>query len=463
MASQELEQMFDKFRKVKRKTAQTRISQAVGAGAETMRTGRSMAATLADRAPSFDTMSAKEKMLAKQQVVESIAKQEQWAFDKALEERLNILRENNGMTRAALAHIASLRASDVSAAGHAANLKVRELEFRQVRLLERAKLISTPTKSTGDAWGRAMSTLPTEANRVDAMYKDFLAADPMATAGDKRQYLQDAKDDVAKGLADNTMLPVSPQDLAAAFEAEVNNLEPGQSSQFLKMAAQELGMTEDEVMSGLDRNTVAALERQHDEVVRELDANNTEYLGNNVKLAEAPSWAYGKRPDPRVLQQAQQAAQQGLVMGTPQPVMEPGAPGESLETDPQMWTGMYGVQGIKPAGTAYDRTLQTLDLIDQYPEHPPLQEAKSAILQNQEFKNYMSSRGYQDEQFAFKEMNREMRIAKKQKKQADRVTRKINVEQGVTKARGSGQPDPLKARVRRERAEAAATLVGGGE
>ena len=445
MASPELEQLYKKYRNVKRKAAQTRIGQAVGGGAETMRTGRSAAETFAARAPQYDTMSAKEKMAAKAAINKEIASQEQWAFEKALQERLDILKENNALTKAALVYIQSMRASDVSAAGHAANLKVRELEFRQAALNKEFRELVAPSKGTAAAWKRTRAGL-------GASFED-LRADP--------QFDAYSDEDL---LAYSQSVEASTDGLANALAAEAKNLEPGQIRHFFKMAAQEMGISETDLLNSLDDTTAGLLEQEMLASEKRAQAIEVEYADNNVKLATAPSWAYGKRPDPAILEQAQARAQQGPVMeGAPAPEGAPAGPGGDLEQDPSKWSGMYGVQGIKPAGTAYDRTIQTLDMIDQYPEHPPLQEARQQIMQGQEFKDYMARRGYQDEDFAFKEMNREMRLKKRSKLKASKTSKKLGIADGSVPTRGSEQPAPTEERVRRERAKQAASVVSGSE
>ena len=91
-----------------------------------------------------------------------------------------------------------------------------------------------------------------------------------------------------------------------------------------------------------------------------------------------------------------------------------------------------------PASSAQARTLQLFDEIEQYPDSPPVQYQKQMMMASPQFAAYKEARGYQDDDFAFKEMAREARVQIRQNRRQDRKTKRENIDMGIAKA-GTGE------------------------
>ena len=117
---------------------------------------------------------------------------------------------------------------------------------------------------------------------------------------------------------------------------------------------------------------------------------------------------------------------------------EPAAPAAPVGAQPyaQYRTGPGAPQA--PASSAQARTLQLFDEIEQYPDSPPVQYQKQMMMASPQFAAYKEARGYQDDDFAFKEMAREARVQIRQNKRQDRKTKRENIDMGIAKA-GTGE------------------------
>lgn len=117
---------------------------------------------------------------------------------------------------------------------------------------------------------------------------------------------------------------------------------------------------------------------------------------------------------------------------------EPAAPAAPVGAQPyaQYRTGPGAPQA--PASSAQARTMQLFDEIEQYPDSPPVQYQKQMMMASPQFAAYKEARGYQDDEFAFKEMAREARVQIRQNKRQDRKTKRENIDMGIAKA-GTGE------------------------
>jgi|15BtaG_2_1085339.scaffolds.fasta_scaffold00070_33 hypothetical protein len=100
---------------------------------------------------------------------------------------------------------------------------------------------------------------------------------------------------------------------------------------------------------------------------------------------------------------------------------------------------------IRPASDAETRTLQLLDIVNEYPEHPPAQEARRQLVASPAYTQYTSSRGYEglNENDVLKEMAREARVQTRENTREFRKRKRGNIERGVS-------ADRVPARVRVE-------------
>ena len=108
--------------------------------------------------------------------------------------------------------------------------------------------------------------------------------------------------------------------------------------------------------------------------------------------------------------------------------------GEVPEGQPQM---VMGIPNVVLSSDPTERSLQMMDMIEEYPEHPPLQQLKKDIYASDEFKKYAELRGYTgaSPHLIFREMNKEYRGAQRKANKRFRQTRKANIDQGVVEGR----------------------------
>jgi hypothetical protein len=128
--------------------------------------------------------------------------------------------------------------------------------------------------------------------------------------------------------------------------------------------------------------------------------------------------------------QQQQAAPPEQAQGMPQP---------------QGPTTYFNDPSLPPvAGDANKRMEDILDLIEARPEHPPLQEAKSSLMQSADFRKFQSQRGYADPDVAFREMRRELRAKTKEQRRTSERRVSENIQSGK-----APKPVGVAARVRK--------------
>ena len=138
---------------------------------------------------------------------------------------------------------------------------------------------------------------------------------------------------------------------------------------------------------------------------------------------------------PEQRRQAERAAQTEVSTQDYLEYDEPDWTGEG-EFDPAAGEQFLGLP-IKPASDAQARTLQMLDIIDEYPDHPPAQQAKADILAGPQFQQYKELLGYEgmNDSDVWKEMKREANAEMRDNRREFRRRRKENVELGLVKPR----------------------------
>ena len=108
---------------------------------------------------------------------------------------------------------------------------------------------------------------------------------------------------------------------------------------------------------------------------------------------------------------------------------------------------------IKPASTPQERTLQMLDVVEEFPEHPPARQAKMDLMGSDGFQQYKKSRGYEglNDDDVLKEMHREYKHQMRSNKREFRARRRQNIDSGVAPpklgSRLSGPPKKPEAPV----------------
>lgn len=474
----------------RRRETAARTAQAVGGTAETMRTGVSAAETFARREPQYDTMSQKEKLAAQQPLVESLRKEETFYYGKALERELSYMAEQEKNYRAALQAAAQKYATMTSAAKARAQLQTRRLEH-DIGLLraDKEKMLTASPQSQAEFNSLAAGVDAELAQEKAQIVQALKAANPDASAAE----IEAAADQVVDATVPAKMVElvdgvtqgkepgqaraimqlmgsrygVSMDDMKAApggerleaLDAEVArlveaNVEEADTkrAEWAQRAGQTFGGSR-EMDRLMAHGEQGAVRRQATPVRGEA----APAVGTRVPRAEAPAAA-------EAFEAGAEEVRAGPVGGPPvapgapagvayprtpaDPSLEPyrppeaGEPVEAFDVEQQQQEAyqlpedsIYGLP-IKPAGTAAERTLQMLDLIEQYPEHPPLQQTKEALMSDPKFQQYKKDRGYEDDSFAFREMRREYGAQRRRTVKSDREARRRNVDEGVVPARG---------------------------
>jgi hypothetical protein len=95
----------------------------------------------------------------------------------------------------------------------------------------------------------------------------------------------------------------------------------------------------------------------------------------------------------------------------------------------ESWLGM---PGMKKPSDPREASLQAIELIEQFPELPPLQEAKKQLLESTQFTQYKTKLGYEDDKVALRQMVKDARAMDKEKRKTTRRAIKENQELGLT-------------------------------
>lgn len=104
--------------------------------------------------------------------------------------------------------------------------------------------------------------------------------------------------------------------------------------------------------------------------------------------------------------------------------------------------GWLGIPQLEKPSDPREQNLQAMELIEQFPELPPLQYARQQLVQSPQFAQYQQSRGYTDERETIKEMVKEARQMDRENRRATREAAKENRRLGIV-------PDP-ETEARRE-------------
>ena len=117
-----------------------------------------------------------------------------------------------------------------------------------------------------------------------------------------------------------------------------------------------------------------------------------------------------------------QAGREGVAEA---PAAEPPGGAEPEES----WLGM---PGMKKPSDPREASLQAIELIEQFPELPPLQEAKKQLMESTQFTQYKTKLGYEDDKVALRQMVKDARAMDKEKRKTTRRAIKENQELGLT-------------------------------
>lgn len=476
---------FQDFRRAKLGAATGRIGQAMGGTAETLRTGRSAAATFADRDPDLYRQRMKKEFMAKQEAKAGIHRDlqgdEQFYFSREQEERLAVMSDIQERLRMEIQM--AQRDKDRAATSAAQSAAGR----RQVKLSE-------IQRDMGDYTNNIERMLPATAAAAEALvssygvdsskgaqdgalaqaYVDQIASDEgnmeilakmkgedlidvlpngrvVATGtaqqmrarlgaafgedGDARRIAEaDAKAQAAQaGQAALAQAGVNPQQVLEEAMNTVANSEFTDAQKYhymLKVAGKlhiPTGMLEQMVPGFKAIEGGYASERQVGQELIDLGFQQAEEIAGQTYAGDADR--------PSGLADLQSAWDQATKIAADSSAERRGeAPQEGMEgVDPDAeYSEMMGVPGLKRGATAKDRMIQTLDLIEQYPDKPVMQTLRDQIMASPEFGQFKEKMGYGDDMFAFREMNRMSRKQKKSTLKNDRQRRAGRMQQEMT-------------------------------
>ena len=487
---------FKDYQKARAEHTRRLVRQAAGGTAETLRTGRSAEETFRVRAPDYgdEYMTPKEKMAKRQELIASIAEQEAFTKLQLLENARTELRETMANQRAAGNMFVQLEGQRSQQAQNAARLKRAEYENELKDLDRRLGDLNTMGEAGTAVFKAAFSELDRGSPGYRAAYREMLAG-ALAQGGmsleefggldseERRdteqnvhkamkhwqtvqlamrvpEILELSKDEVGEGLAViialGGELDISQKALAAADPRAARMLDDEVTAQ-----AQEMQQLNLETMNSWDiykraHNQSYTNQGPVKDVAEEIansQASISEALNAAVDIS-GPSAARvlaGEEAAPVVFEEPgafegdgtakRPTDEEEAAFEAERRAVQPGLDAPPPQAD--YHSSLFGFP-IKPAGTAYDRTLQALDLLEEFPEHPPLEHFRNELLASTEFKTFATDRGYEDDAFALKQLRREMRHGKRKRLTKSREALRRNQEEGVAPPGLLGKPAKQK-------------------
>ena len=420
-------------RKLNRQQVRREIAAAVGAGAETFRTGRSAPGVFERWRPDYSDkmMSKREKMKRSQDIYEQQEASEQYYFGQArmrAQARANLLSKNrDAQLRRALD--TARRKDGATYRRQTAIIKAQNTAVKNNNT--ELKRLETPS----DGARAHFADMPTYEQRVEAEARRDLEA--MKTTGTDIEYRDavglppDATDrEVLEVLKkDPSVQEGATQEAKADAKRRIESMAAGNPEDkdlvwAVNEAAKKSGTNPAEIQQSLDVNT--------QQKTREADTNLTEQIENINDENEAIDGAYEKKGttlaqqtgDPELVGPA---IEEGRVMGSAERearrigasraadvedvdpeealkmdlkttedllrrqeqerIAEIGEDGEPVEEGEE--EGFLGIEGVKkpgPGAQAHFRAM--LEVIEKFPESKPAQHAKAQIMATEEFKAY---------------------------------------------------------------------------
>ena len=476
---------FKDFRRAKRQEAADRVGQVVGGTAETLRTGRSAAATFADRDPQLKRDRMKAAFMAKQEaklgILGDMQKEEQFYYSREQEERHAVLKDIHArlMAEVRVAENDASRAA-TSAAQAAAGKRLAKTQQAERSLAEEMNLygMDSGTEALVDSIAGSYGLAPTKeearAAKSGALAQGYMmqylktAGEPGSTKYNEALLSLDDAGLVDDDNNGNYVATGTPGQLKAHLATRFGE----EDSQQRRMAEEDAkayadGALRQQQQVPVDAKTVlqegmavlneSEIKTDSDkiEAMHELAGRlhlQPEHIRELVPgYAEIEAGAASERQTAETLVDAQlQAAYEdaGKTYGGDADVPEMGniyeaykqAKGIAKENSPlgatadddEDWGTTIGIPGIQRAGTAQDRMRQTFDLIEQYPEAPAMQTIKQQIMASQDFADFKNQTGYGDDDFAFREMNRMARAQQKSQVRSDKAQRQLRFKQGLS-------------------------------
>lgn len=460
--NQDTLETFKQFQKLKRKKALNKVRTSLANVAE------ATASTLGNRAARYhsmpdesDTYKTRDQKIAESApIIKGMEQREQFYFAEALADaqKRQQLRsvEMRAVLQAATQHETSTRA----AATAGAQMATRRTEKKITETHRDLQNVLNPSKDT-----LASVKLAVDGGGFAARAKELTALEESLTEQKEAGMIspEDAMESYSKVADANEQADkVAFQESASLL---MEDMEPAQAAHAMTALMESTGTSVADLPPGL-----ANIYNQASQTA--IDQNNQlEDLTDSLEIRyeEERRHTYGDS-DPAAQAAAQlaggaterQAARQGIGGGGggPQEVaggttvsevqeQQQAADGEAQAPEGPP-AGPYGETYLndpnlpKVSGDANQRMEDILDLIEQYPEHPPLQEARNQLMQSADFKKFQDTRGYVDSDVAFREMRRELRAKKQEQKQTSERRVSENVKSGQAPS-----PQGVRARIRK--------------
>ncbi len=459
-------------RKLQRKQVAGDIAAGIGASAETFRTGASAPEVFEKWRPDYSgqIMTKAEKMEQMEDIYKEMEKSERHYFGKALETAKNRARIQEGNARRKLQENKdAARRQDMAlyrrqkalndsykAQGRQVNLEIKRLESPSPGVKAQFKDMDSWSERRQDVRDQQYKMLTQEdKDKVIAAYgsekafKKAMLENPEAQQRVDRDAKAQAREDAVRRIEALASGDVQDKDLLWA----------------IKDTALRSGLSIEEVYEGLDSNTKAkasSAEKNVADSMEKLNAENRKIFGGyekeTISLAEAhgtpdvPGAYVGIEEREKFAPGLLEKTARGIGATRVKPVEEvdptavlPTAEdfispddlyqqqiekakegiGEAVQPTEDNWLGIAGAKA--PVGGAQAHFRGLLDVIENYPEEPPAQYAKSQIMKSQEFQDY-SLRHFGEEggdsDIAWKEMVRDWRKQNREENRAIRDKRR---------------------------------------
>ena len=441
---------ISKQRQLNREHVRKRIAQATGGTAATLR-GESAPEAFARRAPDYSSqvMTPAQKRDARLKLLAHEEQTEQFYYDKAQRRYLKELAEEMQNRRAILkAEEAKMRESGQAARARSTNKRL-ELGNRINEDVARGKALVTPStrlvrnlQEVGSVGNipSAEKRAESATNRYDRMSEERRAAyraqygiesDEQARASITAKAQEDYKEE-SEAVRANVAQAARSLMLAGARSGDgtaQNDLVNG-----IPILAKKANMSTEEFL-GLVDTELPRSSSVYDKLRAKQMVDQDEILRGieqkQIARAEASARTYGSTGGVGVAQsnltapaQARMAQAQSRPAPTPQapggvpqaPGGVPQAPGGAevgVQEEVQQ-PGFMGVPGENMPVSAQERTLKMFDIVENFPEHPPAQQAKLQIMASPEFKKYAAKFGPNaPENMVWKEAVRDTRLKAK--------------------------------------------------
>lgn len=412
------------YNKAARRHKLAKTGQVMGGTGRLMATGD--ASSFQKLAPQYDTLSPLEKAAMIQKLNAEQAQQEQFYYGKAQDLAVKEFQERQQNRRSALQAEVSRYSTSSSNARQAAQLKLTQANTELARIERDMAQMTSPSA------GVAAEIEAIEKNADQAVVRG--TADPITGAvvggTDPRLAREEAYKAAAPGLIARAMASNNPADIVAVIDrlASVAGKSPEE-------VASSLGGPDLLDRYGADSVRITGemkmLEEQADRATERATSAPREAWGSGKASGAMAQDLAGRQEKPTTTRML--AQQLGLAPQAAPEAVPPGVDPEGVEM--QMAETEFLGLPIKPATSSYDRAQQLIGIIEDYPEYPPAEMAKRTIMDSEDFKKYKAQRGYQDDEFAFKEMAREAKVKQRETKREDRATRRENVKLGAAPGR----------------------------